>query len=276
MIVKNFLRLVRFGHTIFAMPFALVAYFYALRVAGGEFEWWVLVLMLAAMVFARNAAMGFNRLVDRRFDAANPRTAEREIPKGVVSPRQAGWFVGVNAVLFVLAAAFINPLTGFLAPVALFVILGYSYTKRFTAWCHIVLGAGLAMAPVGAYMAVTESIGLAPMILAALVMTWVAGFDILYARADTEFDRAHDLHSVPARFGDRWALIVSILLHLVTTYSVAIFGLFTGRGTAYWIGAGVFVALLVLQHSRKKLPFDWVNGAGSCIFAACTIFDFYV
>ncbi len=274
--IGKFFRLVRFGHTVFALPFAAVGYVYALRFGGGVFDWRVLLLMVAAMVFARNAAMGFNRLVDRDVDGANPRTLRREIPRGIVTVRAARWFVAVNAALFVLCACFINFSTAVLAPVALFVILGYSYTKRFTAWSHVVLGVGLAMAPVGAYMAVTGSVGLAILVLGAGVMTWVAGFDILYARADREFDRANGLHSVPARLGDRGAQVVSVLLHVLTAYCVVMFGLYTARGTVYWVGAGVFLALLILQHTRLRLPFDWVNGAASVIFSIFAVVDFYV
>ena len=274
--IAKYASLVKFSHTIFAMPFALVGYVYALRTTGTPFDWLLLVLVVLCMVFARNAAMGFNRWADRRIDADNPRTAGREIPTGKISPRAALWFVIVNAALFIATTAFINRLTLVLSPAALLVILGYSYTKRFTAWSHIVLGMGLAIAPVGAYIAVTGTIAIAPIVLATLVMTWVAGFDILYARQDAEYDRAHGLHSVPARFSGRKALVISILLHLVTTYTVAMFGLYTSCGTFYWIGAAIFVALLILQHTSKKLAFDWVNGAASLAFATFAIFDLLV
>ncbi len=177
---------------------------------------------------------------------------------------------------FVATAAFINRLALILSPVALLVILGYSYTKRFTAWSHIVLGMALAIAPVGAYIAVTGTVAIAPVVLAALVLTWVAGFDILYARQDAEFDRTHGLHSIPARFPGWRSLGISILLHLVTVYAVAMFGLFTSRGSLYWIGAGIFTALLILQHTSRRLAFDWVNGAASIAFAACAINDMLV
>ncbi len=184
--------------------------------------------------------------------------------------------MAVNATLFIVAAGLLGHLTLILAPVALFVVLGYSYTKRFTAWSHVILGVGLAMAPVGAYMAVTQGIAMVPMVLAAGVMTWVAGFDILYARADADFDRAHGLHSVPARFSDRTAVIISILLHVVTTYAVVMLGLYMGLGTLYWIGCGIFTALLILQHTDKKLAFDWVNGAASVLYAGFAIADMLV
>ncbi len=228
------------------------------------------------MVFARNAAMGFNRWADRDIDAANPRTAGREIPSGAVSPRAALWFVVVNSVLFVATTAFINRLALALSPVALLVLLGYSYTKRFTAWSHVVLGMALAIAPVGAYIAVTGRVAMAPIVLAALVLTWVAGFDILYARADAEFDRANGLHSIPARWPGWRGHAISVALHLVTVYAVVVFGLFVSLGTLYWVGAAIFVLLLVLQHTSRRLAFDWVNGAASVAFAAFAIADLLI
>jgi 4-hydroxybenzoate polyprenyltransferase len=272
-IVAKYASLVKFSHTVFAMPFALVSYVYALRSTDTPFEWLLLIEMVLCMVFARNAAMGFNRWADRRIDAENPRTAEREIPSGMISPRAALWFVAINCLLFIATAAFINRLALVLSPVALFVLLGYSYTKRFTAWSHIVLGMALAIAPVGAYIAVTGTVAVAPVVLAAMVLTWVAGFDIIYARADAEFDRAHGLHSVPARFKGHGAAVISILLHLVTVYTVVVFGLFTSRGTVYLIGAAIFVLLLILQHTSRRLAFDRLNGAASLAFAACAIVD---
>ncbi|MDR0907465.1 MAG: putative 4-hydroxybenzoate polyprenyltransferase [Rikenellaceae bacterium] len=279
--ISDYARLVKFSHTIFAMPFALVGYVYALVHTGAPFDIWLLVKILLCMVFARNAAMGFNRWADRKIDAENPRTAGREIPQGVVSPRAALWFVVVNATLFVATTAFINRLALVLSPVALFLLLGYSLAKRFTAWVHVILGVCLSIAPVGAYIAVTGSVALAPVVLAALVMTWVAGFDIVYALQDVEFDRTHGIHSIPARLPGWKGLSVSILLHLVTVYAVVVFGLFTGLGTLYWIGAGLFVALLVVQHilvtpTRTRnmgLAFDTVNSIASIVYALFTIID---
>lgn len=273
-IVAKYASLVKFSHTVFAMPFALLGYVYALRSTGTPFNWLLLTEVVLCMVFARNAAMAFNRWADHKIDAANPRTAGREIPSGVISPGNALWFVVINAALFVATAALINRLALALSPVALLVLLGYSYTKRFTAWSHIVLGMALAIAPVGACIAVTGTIAIAPVILATLVLTWVAGFDIIYARQDAAHDRAHGLHSVPARWPGWKGHAISIFLHLVTGYTVAMFGLFTSRGMFYWIGAGIFVALLVLQHTSRRLAFDWVNGAASLAFATFAIADF--
>ena len=218
--IRQYAGLVKFAHTIFAMPFALVGFVYALRTEGissdcsGRYGWVVLLLqVLLCMVFARNAAMGFNRWADRRIDKANPRTADREIPAGKISARAALRFVIVNALLFVVTASTINLLTGLLSPVALFVILIYSYCKRFTALAHLVLGLGLGIAPVGAYIAVTGHFAWPPCILALLVMTWCGGFDIIYALQDADFDRKNGLYSIPARFSARVSLLFSILLH---------------------------------------------------------------
>lgn len=282
--IANYASLVKFSHTIFAMPFALAAYVYALVSTGTPFDAWLLVKILLCMVLARNAAMGFNRWADWKMDAKNPRTAGREIPQGVISPKAALWFVIVNAALFVVTTAFINKLTLMLSPLALFVILGYSLAKRFTSWVHVILGLALSIAPVGAYIAVTGSLALAPIVLAVLVMTWVAGFDIVYALQDAEFDRANGVYSIPARFPGWKGLSISILLHLVTVYAVVIFGIFTGRATLYWIGAGLFMALLVVQHvlvtpTRQRnmgIAFDTVNSIASIIYAAFTIADLLV
>lgn len=282
--VARYASLVKFTHTIFAMPFALVGYVYAITSTGTPFSLWVLVKILLCMVFARNAAMGFNRWADRRIDAENPRTAGRDIPAGRISPRAALRFVAVNAAAFLLTAAFINRLTLILAPVALFIILGYSYTKRFTAWAHIVLGTALAIAPAGAYIAVTGTLTFMPVILAGLVITWVGGFDILYAMQDAQFDKDRKLHSVPSRFSARSATAISIGLHLVTVYAVVLLGMGYVCGLFYWIGAGLFIALLAMQHilytprriERIGATFGLVNGLASVTYAAFTIADLLV
>ena len=195
--VSDYASLVKFSHTIFAMPFALLAFVYALVTTGTPFDWLLLVKVLVCMVSARNAAMGFNRWLDRDIDAQNPRTAGRDIPAGRISPRAAMTFVVVNCVVFVLAAWWINTLALALSPVALVVLLGYSATKRFTSLAHLVLGLALGIAPVGAYIAVTGTFAAMPCLLALAVMTWTAGFDILYSMQDVAFDRSHALHSIP-------------------------------------------------------------------------------
>ncbi|MBQ4280155.1 MAG: UbiA family prenyltransferase [Rikenellaceae bacterium] len=277
--IAKYASLVKFSHTIFALPFALVGYVYALVATGTPFRWLLLVQILLCMVLARNAAMGFNRWADRRIDARNPRTAGREIPTGAIPARRAAWFVAVNAVLFVVVAGTINPLTLWLSPVALLVLLGYSLTKRFTAWCHVVLGVALGIAPAGAYIAVTGRLALVPVILSGLVITWCGGFDVLYAMQDEQVDRREGLHSVPARFGARGAVVVSILMHLVTVYAVVLLGVYMPGGLWYRIGAGLFVLLLVWQHvrftpqrmDRIGASFGLMNGMASVVFAVFAI-----
>ncbi|SUE34381.1 UbiA-like polyprenyltransferase [Rikenella microfusus] len=271
--IKDYFALVKFAHTAFALPFALIGYTLGVKAAG--FDPWTLVAVLACMVFARNAAMGFNRVVDRRFDAKNPRTATREIPSGKIGVRAGRWFVVLNSVAFIAVTAVFNPLTLALSPVVLLVVLGYSYTKRFTALCHLVLGLGLAIAPSAAYIAVTGTLAPAPVGLSVLVLTWVSGFDIIYALQDTGFDRSERLHSIPAALGVRGALRVSELLHVVTVVMVAVVGAQFGNGPLYWIGATVFLGLLLYQHlivrpddlSRIGAMFGLTNGLASIAYA---------
>lgn len=277
--IAKYASFVKFSHTIFAMPFALIGYAYAILNKGYEFEWLLLVKILFCMVFARNAAMGFNRWADRKIDAENPRTADREIPSGQISPKAALFFVTANAAGFLIVAGFINRLTLMLAPLALFIILGYSFTKRFTAWSHLVLGTALAIAPAGAYIAVTGTLALIPVLLAGLVASWVAGFDILYSLQDAEHDKKHGLHSVPSKFSATGAVVISAILHLVTIYAVLIIGYYLGKPVLYWIGSVFFIGLLILQHfvffPNKELRiaawFGIINGVSSIIYAAFTI-----
>ena len=277
--ISKYLSMVKFSHTIFAMPFALVGYTWALTSTAAVFDWVLLVQVVACMVLARNTAMGFNRWADRHIDAENPRTASREIPSGQISPRAALTFVIVNALLFVAVTATINTLTLCLSPVALLVVMGYSYCKRFTALAHIVLGLALGIAPVGAYIAVTGQFAAEPLVLSALVLTWVGGFDIIYAMQDAEFDRASGLHSIPARFSGWGALSISIALHVVSLGAVVLFGLLCGFGLWYWIGAGLFGAVLVLEHllvtpTQQKnigIAFGTLNGIASLVFATFAI-----
>ena len=285
--ISKYARLVKFAHTIFAMPFALTSFVYALRDTGfGRDEnsapmWWLtlLVQVVLCMVFARNVAMGFNRWADRRIDADNPRTADREIPAGKVSPRAALWFVAANAVLFVITASTINGLTAALSPVALFVIMSYSYCKRFTSLAHLVLGLSLGIAPVGAYIAVTGHFALAPCVLALLVMTWCGGFDIIYALQDRDYDRAHGLHSIPARFSVATALNISIGLHFVSVAALVWFVTMLPASAWVYTGTAIFVALLVAEHilvtpGHQKnigIAFGTLNGLASTLLAACLI-----
>src|SRR6202165_791468 len=179
--MKKYLSLVTFTHTIFAMPFAFIGFFLAVTTTNAHFEWTKLVIMVLCMVFARNSAMAFNRYLDRDVDAKNPRTKQRDIPSGRISPASALTFTIINCLLFIATTWFINPLCFYLSPVALLVVLGYSATKRFTALCHLVLGLGLSLAPIGAYLAVTGHFALLPILFSLTVIFWVSGFDIIYA-----------------------------------------------------------------------------------------------
>ncbi|MDR1340792.1 MAG: putative 4-hydroxybenzoate polyprenyltransferase, partial [Prevotellaceae bacterium] len=248
--VKHFFSLVKFSHTVFAMPFALTGFFWAWHEADiSEFPWKTLLLVLLCMVFARNSAMGFNRYIDREYDGKNRRTRDREIPAGIISPGTALAFVIVNGALFCLTTVFINSLAFCLSFVALAVVLGYSYTKRFTSLCHFVLGAGLAIAPAGAYIALTGEFALIPVLLSALVLFWVGGFDILYALPDCDFDRENRLHSIPVTVGRKNAMILSIAVHAVSILISLLIGVLAGRGFFYWTGCAVFAGMLIYQHA---------------------------
>ncbi|MEL6141885.1 MAG: UbiA-like polyprenyltransferase, partial [Bacteroidota bacterium] len=212
--MSDFLSLIKFSHTIFALPFALLGFFLG-TLDDGVLSPKILLLVILAMVFARSAAMAFNRYLDQDIDAENPRTAIREIPAGVISSQSALIFILVNVIAFIITTWFINPMCFYLSPVALAVILGYSYTKRFTYLCHFVLGLGLALAPIGAYLAVTAQWAVLPILYGVVVLLWVAGFDIIYALQDESFDREHHLQSVPVQLGRVGALRLGEFLHLV-------------------------------------------------------------
>lgn len=277
--IKKYLSLVKFSHTIFAMPFAMIGFFLAVRSEGPEGIWRLLVLVILSMVFARSAAMGFNRWLDEKYDRLNPRTAARELPSGVIKKTNALAFVVMNALLFILTTWFINPMCFYLSPVALLVILGYSYTKRFTALCHLVLGLGLSLAPIGSYLAVTGRFRLMPILFSVIVICWVSGFDIIYALQDDVFDQTHQLHSIPVALGRRAGLAVSTILHTLSALVVIIAGVYGGFGWLYWLGAAVFGGMLIYQHTLVKpndlkkvnIAFMTANGVASCIFAVCVI-----
>ena len=224
--VRDYFSLVKFSHTVFAMPFALIGFSLAVSKDEFNFSFRLLLLIILCMIFARNAAMGFNRLADKNFDALNPRTRKREIPSGIIGPRSAAAFVAVNAVLFIITAGFINRLTLFLSPVALLIILGYSLTKRITSLCHFILGLGLSLAPIGAYISVTGYFSILPLIYSFIVLTWVSGFDIIYALQDDEFDKSNRLHSLPSATGRKKALGISIFVHIVTFVLVLTAGVY--------------------------------------------------
>ena len=280
--ISKYGRLVKFSHTIFAMPFALMSFTYAVKTMPDDasLNVWVLLLQVVlCMVFARNVAMGFNRWADRDIDAKNPRTAQREIPAGEISPRAAITFVAINAVAFVLTALTINSLTAWLSPVALAVVMFYSYCKRFTSLAHLVLGLSLSIAPVGAYIAVRGEFALVPCVLALLVMTWCGSFDIIYALQDREFDIKEGLHSIPSKFSVRTSLYISIALHVVTIAALAWFVFLMPRSIFIWIGAAIFAAIIVLEHilvtpSRQRnigIAFGTLNGLASTTLAAFVI-----
>ena len=279
----KFLSLVKFSHTIFAMPFALIGFFLAIRMNEIELNLKILLLIILCMVFARNAAMAFNRFADKEIDILNPRTAIREIPSGIIKPKSALLFTILNAFLFIVATWFINPLTFKLSPVALLVILGYSLTKKFTSLCHFILGLGLSLAPIGAYISVTGKFDIIPIMFSCIVFFWVSGFDIIYALQDEEFDKSENLKSIPALLGKKNALILSTTAHLIALIFVILPGIIAQFGIFYWIGALIFTGLLFYQHllvkpndlSKVNLAFFTTNGFASVIFASFTILSLY-
>ena len=325
--VKNYLSLIKFSHTIFAMPFAMIGFFLGIAPVI-DFDYRVsslpgwhttihqgmgwghrggidindflrdiqgipmsardillrLGLVILCMIFARSAAMSFNRWLDARFDALNPRTAIREIPAGIISRDSALRFVLFNCVAFIACTWCINPLCFGLSFVALTVVLGYSYTKRFTPLCHLVLGLGLSLAPIGAYLAVRGHFDLLPILFSLTVIFWVSGFDIIYALQDEEFDKTHQLYSMPSWLGKSRALRVSEVLHVLSTACVVVAGAYGGFGWWYWAGVAVFLGMLIYQHaivkpndlSRVNLAFMTANGIASVVFAIFVIADLFL
>ena len=282
--MKKYFSLVLFAHTVFAMPFAFIGFFLAITSTDHEFNWLKLILMVLCMVFARNAAMAFNRFLDRDIDAQNPRTMIRDIPSGRISSNEALLFTIVNSLLFVLAALLINKLCFYLTPVALAVVLGYSYTKRFTPLCHLILGLGLALAPIGAYLAVSGEFAMLPIYFSLAVLCWVSGFDIIYALQDDEFDRENKLNSIPAWLGRKRALQVSSLLHLLAVVFVTLPYFFSDLSWFYLSGILFFILLLIYQHqlvkpndlSKVNRAFFTTNGIASVVFAVFFLMDAYL
>ena len=330
--VKSYLSLIKFTHTIFAMPFALIGFFLGLKAIGllqsenGVGQWHLnktvgwgydrqltgaggdiptssnmwndimsgknelliigkyLGLVILCMIFARSAAMAFNRFLDRKFDALNPRTAIREIPSGILKANSVLLFTIVNCLLFVACTYFINRICLFLSPIALLVVLGYSYTKRFTPLCHLILGIGLSLAPIGAYLAVTGQFNVLPILFSLAVIFWVSGFDIIYALQDEEFDKSQRLYSIPASLGKSRALGVSRVLHLFSILAVIAAGTRGNFGWFYSFGAIVFIGMLAYQHSivkladlkRVNIAFMTANGIASVVFAVFVIADLLV
>lgn len=282
--LNNYFSLIKFSHTIFALPFALIGFFLGKYQSAQSTGWMLIIAVILCMVFARSAAMAFNRYIDERFDALNPRTAVREIPAGIVKKKHALWFVLINCALFVATTFFINEICFFLSPIALFVILFYSYTKRFTPLCHLVLGMGLSLAPIGAYLAVVGHFEMLPLLFSGIVFTWVSGFDILYALQDEDFDRTHNLKSIPVLLGRTHAMYASRVLHLVTATIVIYIGYSHLSNMYFGIGAIVFIGLLFYQHtlltptdiSRVNLAFGTTNGIASILFSLFVILSIVV
>jgi len=281
--IADYFSLVKINHTIFSMPFALIGFSLAVKTNHENLNVRLLVLVLLCILFARNAAMAFNRYVDREFDKNNPRTALREIPSAIIHPKSALVFVIINALMFMTSAYFLNFLCFVLSPVALLVVLGYSLTKRFTYLSHLFLGLGLALAPIGAYLAVTARFDLLPLVYSFIVIFWVAGFDILYALQDIEFDKSANLKSLPVKLGKRNALIMSAFFHMIAIALVVFGGILGKFGFLYWIGGGVFTMLLCYEHflvrptdiSKVNLAFATMNGIASVIFACFVICDLF-
>ncbi len=282
--VKSFFSLVKFSHTIFAMPFALYGFALGISDSNNEFNIRVLLLIILCMVLARNAAMAFNRFADQNIDRLNPRTAKREIPAGVISSSAALIFIILNSVLFIIAAGFINRLTLFLAPVALLVILGYSLTKRFTPYSHLFLGLALALAPVGAYISVSGSFETVPVLIGLMVLTWVGGFDIIYAQQDAEFDAANKLYSIPSRFGNKSASVISSVLHLLSVLTALLIGLISDAGIVYFAGTLIFAILLLIEHLVARpgdsksinMAFATINSYAGLVFVVFAVADMYI
>jgi 4-hydroxybenzoate polyprenyltransferase len=304
--VKKYLSLVKFSHTIFAMPFALIGFFLGIskldRLVGVKIfqfselpviqkvkifffhKYFIFIAVILCMIFARSAAMAFNRWLDAKYDAMNPRTAVREIPAGIIKPNNALIFTIANCLLFIACTFFINTLCLYLSPIALFVILFYSYTKRFTALCHLVLGVGLSLAPIGAYIAVTGQFNMLPILFSFTVLFWVSGFDIIYALQDEEFDKQNQLHSIPSAVGKTKALRISELLHVLSAACVIGAGIYGHFGLWYWIGVAVFAGLLIYQHllvkstdlSKVNMAFFTTNGIASVVFSVFVILDLFL
>ena len=281
--LKNYLSLIKFSHTIFALPFAFIGFTLAVSQKEYTFTWDKLLFVLLCMIFARSAAMAFNRYIDRDIDTANPRTAKiREIPNGTIKERSALHFVIVNCVMFIGTAYLLNSLCFILSPITLLVILGYSYTKRFTALCHLILGLGLSLSPIGAYLAVTAQFNILPILFSCIVLFWVSGFDIIYALQDQNFDKQFNLHSIPVLLGQKNALRFSRLMHLITTTIILFIGInYFTTSTLFWTATTLFIGLLINQHrlvkpndfSKINVAFFTNNGIASIIFGSLIVLE---
>lgn len=279
--IQKYFEFVRFSHTVFALPFALASMVVAARADHGWPGWRTFLLILASMVCARTAAMGFNRIVDRRFDALNPRTSKRHLPAGQIPLINAWGLVIVSSLGLVYAAWLINPLCGYLSPVALLTVFFYSFTKRFTDFSHVFLGVALGIAPIGAWLAVRGRFEWPPCVLALAVVFWLVGFDIIYATQDWEFDKSQGLHSLPVRLGIAPSLRVARVAHAIMAILLLAFGLISGLRVPYYIGFGIILVCLVRQHvlARRRDPigqniaFFRMNAVISAVFLGAVAVD---
>ena len=280
--LATYLSFIRFSHSVFALPFALTGALLAWRTA--PFEWRQILWVVVAMVTARSAAMGFNRLVDARLDALNPRTASREIPRGALSRGDAAVFVVITSAIFVTAAFQLNRLCGMLSPVALAIVFWYSLAKRFTSYTQAFLGLAMAVAPVGGWLAAGGPVGAPePWLLGLAIGLWVGGFDILYACQDLDFDRAHELNSIPVRFGVARSLVISRAMHVATIACMVALGLLIPLGPIYFSGVALVAALLAYEQSlvsehdlsQVKRAFD-LNGWVGILYFVSTGIALYV
>ncbi len=282
--ILKYLSLIKFSHTIFALPFALIGFFIAIHTNQAKFNFQLFIYVLLCMLFARSAAMAFNRYIDREFDKKNERTAIREIPAGKIKASSALLFTLLCAIAFIITTYFINTLCFYLSPIALFVILGYSYTKRFTPLCHLILGIGLALAPIGSYIALTQQFAVLPILFSCIVFLWVSGFDIIYALQDEEFDRKNNLNSIPVLLGTKNALLASRILHILCACFVIIAFVIGQFNWLYQIGGIIFIGLLYYQHqlvkpndlSKVNIAFATTNGIASVIFCIFVCADIFI
>lgn len=285
MTVRALARMVKLSHSLFALPFVAAAVVLVAREATLDLR--RLALIAVAVVAARTAAMTMNRIADRRFDARNPRTAQRELVTGAVSPAAAWGLLAGSSLLFVLAAALLLPLAGWLSPGVLAILLGYSFAKRFTWACHLWLGAAQMLAPIGVAIALTGTVHAASIVLGLGVGAWIAGFDLFWALQDVDFDRGAGLHSIPVRFGERGALRWARGLHALAALAVAAAGPLAGRGWGWWVGSAILAAVLLLEHrhvapggvlrrDRLNVAFFDYNAFASVAFAACALLDLAV
>lgn len=287
--MKKYFSLIVFAHTVFALPFAVIGYLLGTQHIGTSPQIETFAYITLCMIFARSAAMAFNRYLDRDIDAINPRTAMREIPAGEISANNALFFVIVNAAAFIFCTFLINKTCFLLSPIALLVILGYSYTKRFTFLCHFILGLGLSLAPIGAYIAVTNEFGFLPLVYSGLVLLWVSGFDIIYALQDDSFDATNGLYSVPSTFGRARAMNISNGLHvlcglIMVGITVYLFKSDLPLKYIQIVGAVIFISMLVYQHSiisvnnlsKVNRAFFTTNGIASVVYGCFFVLDYFI